>query len=302
MLVSSIKEENLTFDVIDRLLFCGIEDTGENADCIIVLGSSKASKYRIPVAAKAYHEGRSSKIMLCGGVVRDFQGEKCSESEHMRRSALVLGVPEENIILENSSQNTIENILFAMAELQRAFWLNKVRRVLLITTAYHTRRSLAVARAFFPKYITVIPCPANDNNTRRDNWMNTPDGIQRAKVEAMKIVRYVQNGVISDYGKDYEIVMIPIDEETAPVELKTVSAVTEPQMQGWYNGRNESDLHEAITVSRKVSKVKDFKLTTLFFPVKAGEPLPLVTKNESRTLNVYFEGKEYTLDINELNK
>ena len=111
-----------------------------------------------------------------------------------------------------------------------------------------------------------------------------------------------KNGVISDYGKGYEIVMIPIDEETAPVELKIVSAVTEPQMQGWYYGRNESNLHEAITVSRKVRGVKNFKLTTLFFPVKAGEPLPRVTKSEIGTLNVYFEGKEYTININELSK
>ena len=48
MLVSKITEENLTTEVIDRLLFHGLEDTGDNADCIIVLGSLKASKYRVP--------------------------------------------------------------------------------------------------------------------------------------------------------------------------------------------------------------------------------------------------------------
>ena len=39
MLVSEIKEEDLTADVIDRLLFQGLEDTGDHADCILVLGS-----------------------------------------------------------------------------------------------------------------------------------------------------------------------------------------------------------------------------------------------------------------------
>ena len=117
----------------------------------------------------------------------------------MRQAALALGVAEEDIVLENSSQNTVENILFALVELQRSFYLNNVHSVLLVTTAYHMRRSLAIARYLFPEHIAIIPCPANDNNTRRDNWMNTPIGIERAKREALKIVRYVLNGVIPDF-------------------------------------------------------------------------------------------------------
>ncbi len=199
MLVSKIKEEDLTLEVIDKLLFQGFEDTGENVDCIIVLGSTKASKYRIPVAVDTYHTGRSQKLLLCGGKLRDFPTGKYSEAEHMRKTALELGVNEEDIILENSSQNTIENILYALIELQRSFWLNKIHSVLLVTTTYHMRRSMAIARYLFPEHISIIPCPANDTNTRRENWMNTPVGIERVKREAMKIVQYVVEGVISDF-------------------------------------------------------------------------------------------------------
>ena len=199
MLVSRIKEEDLTLEMVDRLLFQGLEDTGENADCIIVLGSIKAAKYRVPVAVDAYNAGRTSKLMLCGGKLRDFPDGKYSEAEHMRQAALALGVAEEDIVLENSSQNTVENILFALVELQRTLCLNKVRRVLLVTTAYHMRRSLAIARYLFPDHIEIIPCPANDNNTRRDNWMNTPIGVERAKGEAMKIVSSVMGGIIPDF-------------------------------------------------------------------------------------------------------
>ena len=199
MLVSRIKEEDLTYEVVDRLLFQGLEDTGENADCIVVLGSVKAAKYRVPVAVDAYKAGRARKILLCGGKLRDFPAGKYSEAEHMRQATLELGVAAENIILENLSQNTVENILFALIELQRTFWLNNIRRVLLVTTTYHMRRSLATARYLFPEHIAIVPCPANDNNTRRDNWMNTPAGIERAKGEAMKIVRYVISGVIPDF-------------------------------------------------------------------------------------------------------
>ena len=199
MLVSKIKEEDLTFEMVDRLLFQGLEDTGENADCIIVLGSVKAAQYRVPVAVSAYKAGRSKKIMLCGGKVRDFPTGKSTEAENMYRAALDLGVPKENIIVENSSQNTVENILFSMIELQRNFWLNNVQTVLLVTTAYHMRRSLAIARYLLPAHIAIIPCPANDTHTRQDNWTTTPIGIERAKKEALNVINYIRNGVIPDF-------------------------------------------------------------------------------------------------------
>ena len=199
MLVSELKEENLTPDVIDRLLFRDLADTGETVDCIIVLGSVKAAQYRIPAAVAACKAGRAGKIMLCGGVLRTFPEGDCTEAEHMRKAVLAYGIAEENVILENSSQNTVENILFALIELQRAFWLNQVRSVLLVTTTYHMRRSLAIAQYLFPKHIAVIPCPADDTNTRRDNWMNTPAGVERAKGEARNIIRCVRNGVVPDF-------------------------------------------------------------------------------------------------------
>ena len=199
MLVSKITEENLTTEVIDRLLFQDLEDTGDKADCIIVLGSLKASKYRVPVAVDAYKAGRANKLVLCGGKLREFSTGRCSEAEHMHNTALALGASAKDVIIENASLNTVENILFAMIALQRTFGLNNIHRVLLVTTAYHMRRSLEIARYLFPKHIAIIPLPANDTNTRQDNWMNTPAGITRAKSEAIKIVRYVQDGIIPDF-------------------------------------------------------------------------------------------------------
>jgi hypothetical protein len=121
----------------------------------------------------------------------------------------------------------------------------------------------------------------SDTLTSVDGSAHDYEALFHLDTTKVKAIPEYKNAVISDFGKEYEVVIIPLDDESANVELKTVSAVTEPQMQGWYNGRNESDLHEATTVSRKVSGVKNFNLTTLFFPVKAGESLPQVTKNET---------------------
>lgn len=199
MLVSRIKEEDLTLELVDKLLFQGLADTGESADCIIVLGSMKAAKYRMPVAIAAYAAGRANRLLLCGGKLRDFPMGKYSEAEAMRQAALAAGIFDDKIIIENASQNTVENIRFGLTALQQTLGLDNVHRVLLVTTAYHMRRSLAIARNLFPKHISVVPCPANDTSTRRENWMHTPVGTERAKREAMKLVSYVISGMIPDF-------------------------------------------------------------------------------------------------------
>lgn len=131
--------------------------------------------------------------------MRDFSGENMTEAENMYEKIIELGVPEASIIMEKESQNTIENILCALLELQRSMWLNRVNDVLLVTTTYHMRRSLHIAKYFFPSHINAHPCPANDINTRRDNWMNTPEGVNRVTEEALNIIRYVNSGVIPDF-------------------------------------------------------------------------------------------------------
>lgn len=202
MLVSQLTEDRLTDEMIDRLLYEGLEDRGKHADCIVVLGSEKAVQYRVPVAAELYHAGRAGKIMMCGGTLRTVEAEnqkQITEAEHMRQRALQLGVPDEAILLEDASQNTIENILYSLVVLQRSFWLNRVQRVLLVTNACHMRRSLHIARYLYPAHIAVDPCPAQDANTRRSNWMHHPLGTERARAEAANLIRCVKNGVFPDF-------------------------------------------------------------------------------------------------------
>ena len=128
--VSQIDENNLTDDIVDKLLFTNIEDDGALVDCIIVLGSIKASKYRVPVAVREYQKGRANKLLLCGGSVRNFAEGSMQEAEHMYHAAIAMGVCEEDIILEKRSTNTVENILGALMELQTTFGLNKINSFL----------------------------------------------------------------------------------------------------------------------------------------------------------------------------
>lgn len=199
MRISDLSKENLTDEIIDRVLYQGLADSGEKADCIIVLGSIKASQYRIPVAVKAYKEGRAPKLLLSGGAIREFPEGRMTEAEHMRKHAMKMGVAPEDILMDQVSQNTVENMLGSLMELQRAFCINRVKRVLLVTTCYHMRRSLALAKYLFPKHIEVLPCPAQDQHTRRENWRESPEGRKRAVDEVLNILNCVENGLFPDF-------------------------------------------------------------------------------------------------------
>jgi len=118
----------------------------------------------------------------------------------------------------------------------------------------------------------------------------------------VKKLKEYENGIISDFGGEYEIAIIPLDEQGTTVELSTACGETEPRLNGWYNGRNDKDLHKATTVSRKVTSVKDYVFTTLLIPVKAGDPIPNVTKAENGKIKVTVNGTEHEFTLNDLNR
>lgn len=93
---------------------------------------------RVTAAAKAYREGYSDVIIACGGTT---EGHHISEAEVMHALLLEEGVPENAILLENKSQVTIENMRFAANLMGGA----KGKRVLVVTSDYHVRRSVLTA-------------------------------------------------------------------------------------------------------------------------------------------------------------
>lgn len=199
LLISELKNKRITEKIIDRALFEGLKDTGEIVDCIIVLGDLNSVQALVSTAVKEYMNGRCSRLLLSSGCAHEFTEGTMSEAEHMYNIALKLGITKDNIIIENDSLNTIENILFSLTKLQRTCGLNNIKKILLITTTYHMRRSLAIANYLFPEQIKIIPHTANDNITKRTNWMKSKTGIENVKKELDAIISSVNDGIFPDF-------------------------------------------------------------------------------------------------------
>ncbi|GIO36387.1 hypothetical protein J41TS12_12480 [Paenibacillus antibioticophila] len=151
-------------DLINRILFDGVNDDGKPGDLIFVFGSLSANKYRVPHAVDLYKSGRSPKLLMSGGALEE------PEAISMRKKAIEFGVPEQDIIVEAHSKNTVDNVLRSKEVIDEYLGLQNIRRILVVTTFYHIRRCYLTLKTFMPEHIEYSLCPAQDNNTRPNNW------------------------------------------------------------------------------------------------------------------------------------
>jgi hypothetical protein len=124
------------------------------ADIILALGSHCA---HVPVhAAVLYHRGYAPLILFSGGRGR-LTGEIAgTEAEFMLGRAVRAGVPESKILVEATSTNTLENVLYGarlLTELRVP-----VRRGLLVTQPPMQRRAWATAIRQWPG-VEWVSCP-----------------------------------------------------------------------------------------------------------------------------------------------
>jgi uncharacterized SAM-binding protein YcdF (DUF218 family) len=145
-------------------------------DAIVVLGGSIGpaapplrpdpelfdSSDRVWHAARLFHRGVAPRIIVSGGSYLVEAGQAPptqTEAMAMRQFLVALGVPEDRIVMEGRSLNTIGNMRETRALVGTA-------RIALVTSAYHMPRALRLARkadlnaAAFPTDWQVLPMTA----------------------------------------------------------------------------------------------------------------------------------------------
>ena len=125
------------------------------ADAIVVLAGGKG---RVEEGVRLFREHRA-KYLLCVGVD---PSERTSDLYRPKP-----GDPDaENVILEKSSRNTLENSIFGRDVIVRS----GARSILLITSRYHLKRASILFHNSLPKDITIIPYPVDSVNLKESWW------------------------------------------------------------------------------------------------------------------------------------
>lgn len=129
------------------------------ADCIVGFGN-----YNVNIALRAaelYRAGYAPRVLFTGGLGRNTAGMWTgSEAERFAAAAVAAGVPESDVIVEDKSTNTAENITFTRAKLAELGI--PARRLLGVHQPFMERRIYAAMKVYWPEAELVVTSPQVD--------------------------------------------------------------------------------------------------------------------------------------------
>jgi hypothetical protein len=166
------------------------------SDCLLVLGSHDT---RVPAhAARLWHEGWAPRMVLSGGHGKITSTWTETEAQVFAEVARSNGVPPDALLLEETATNTGENITASRRLLaERGI---PVRRAILVTKPYMTRRGLATARRQWPDVEWLADAP----DLAYESYDDERQLIELLVGDLQRMVVYVERG--------FQVPM-PVDEE-----------------------------------------------------------------------------------------
>jgi uncharacterized SAM-binding protein YcdF (DUF218 family) len=152
--------------------------------------------YRCMHAAQLYQRAGRCRIIVSGGKV-DPSSSSLTLAEAMRDFLLIVGVQPDDLVLEQNSSTTFENVRNTSQLLNDE---QAGQQIFLVTSASHMTRA---ARCFERQGIKVIPAPCNHVALRFDSSVamfipsvNGIHGVHRAVHEWLGVVWYFCRGRI----------------------------------------------------------------------------------------------------------
>ena len=199
MKLTEINKETLTDEEIEKIVYSDIIDTGESTIYGIVFGNSMLIKERVESAVLAYQSKRITKVIFTGGRngISNKEKDGISEAQKMKALAIQKGIKESDIITEEESNNTFENLDNTMKLLKQ----ENISEVALITSEFHLKRCMAIMKRKYPDIKTIL-IPSFDGFTDKNNWYlsDTSWNSGRSIViyEANLLIRYAKEGKIEN--------------------------------------------------------------------------------------------------------
>lgn len=150
-------------------------------DVIVILSDDDFTADRASRAAELYHAGWAPKIVASGRWLRPY----ASIAELMQRDLEARGVPDQAIIrYPHDASDTLRELTDIRGFVQQHGW----KRVMIVTSNYHTRRTRYLCEHIFPADIKVLVESAPDVNYDPDSWWRTRAGLKLFLHESVGLV------------------------------------------------------------------------------------------------------------------
>lgn len=201
MKLSKINDQNLNDKDIATIVYSNIKDNGKASKYGLVFGNSMLIKERVAKAVELYNNKRIQKVIFMGGTngVSNQNNSIIPEVDKMKELAIEAGINENDIILENTSNNTFENIDNAMSLLKNE--IDTIKNITVITSEFHLKRCYAILKKNYPN-INITLVAAKDGFSDSDNWFLSDNswnsGRSLATYEAHLLIKYARENKIED--------------------------------------------------------------------------------------------------------
>ncbi len=201
MRLTLIDDSNLSDNDIDKIVYDGVEDDLKSSKYALVFGNSMLIKERVGTAVNLYNEGRINKMIFMGGVNGVSNQDNSTEAEavKMRTLAIELGVSEDDILIDDKSNNSFENVDNALGIIGEE--IERLDNIIVVTSEFHLKRCLGILNLKCPS-LGVTLVGSKDGFSDRDNWFLSEavwnSGRSLATYEAHLLVKYAKEGKIAD--------------------------------------------------------------------------------------------------------
>jgi uncharacterized SAM-binding protein YcdF (DUF218 family) len=185
-----------------------VEDRLEQADAILVLGDDNFAGERASRSAELFGAGWAPLVVASGRLLRSYAGV----AELMGRDLETRGVPATAILrFPHRAGNTREEAQALRELVTGRGW----RRVLLVTSNYHTRRARYIFRKVFPPQVTVLIVSVRDADFDPDSWWESRQGRKLFLLETAGYFTAVWELWRGDSGADAGSAPAPASESPA---------------------------------------------------------------------------------------
>lgn len=200
MRISDIKYHNILFankKDIEKIVFDkDNQELKEKCDVGVVFGGISMIPNRVEQAITLYEKGQIDRILVSGGIGFLNTDRKNLEADKLQSYLLNRGIPKNDILVENKSRNTHENVKFFLDVLKKEYTL-KNTKLALISSDFHIRRCLALVSSYFDRE-KIYGSGVKDGITDIENWNTSLYGKRLILTEALLLCYYAKNKIIND--------------------------------------------------------------------------------------------------------
>lgn len=182
--INDEKQGEMVENILHRLwdYLCEADELKES-DLIFVFGG--ISRIAVEQAIELKNKGYAPKIMFSGKHASYVDGTEKTEAEQYRDLAVERGVRAEDIIIENNSVNTPENIVNSKKVLEKINFTPK--SIIAVSLPYHMKRASLTMWAGFDWEPEIIRFPGKSAKYNRENYYKDIKGFSYIFYEYLKI-------------------------------------------------------------------------------------------------------------------